>query len=389
MKNVLLLLLSTIVSLEAISFVGSQTGLLLFHDTPEFYWRHPARSGNAWRTQRDPWGAWHKPNATERHTSRCFDVVYQSNSFGARDSEFSRDKADQRLRYILLGDSFAEGYGVQVEHTTQHHLEKMLGIDIYNFGVAGFAGPLNHYLLYKSLAGAFEHDGVILYFLPANDFTDSDYELWKDFAPSWLRPYYRKGESGEFEIFYSPVAKPADDYEFKTTAPTSINGLLTKYTWTSNLLRTIKFLAEDRLLHRNRLVVQELSYSGYFSATIEQQEAAVYFIEKIVREARHRRVIIVIIPDQSDMKRIRAGESYATQHWHQKLASLGGRHANVDIIDLAEHMPSDYDRLFLSCDHHWNEAGHLLAANVIADRLRPPRASDENAHSNARRNTMR
>jgi hypothetical protein len=78
----------------------------------------------------------------------------------------------------------------------------------------------------------------------------------------------------------------------------------------------------------------------------------------------------VVIPDQSDMKRIRAGEFYATQRWHQELASLGGRYSNVDIIDLSEHMPADYNRLFLSCDHHWNEAGHLLAANVIAERLR-------------------
>ena len=180
----------------------------------------------------------------------------------------------------------------------------MLELDIYNFGVAGFAGPVNAYVLYRDLASTFDHDGVIVYFLPANDFTDNDYELWKDIAPTWLRPYFRKNRNGEFEVFYPETAKPSDDFEVGTIAPTSLSGLLRKYTWTSNTLRTIKLLVRERLFRGNPVVVQEASYSGYYSATLDQQEAAIYFIEKIVRAAEQRMVIILIIPDQADMKRM-------------------------------------------------------------------------------------
>jgi SGNH hydrolase-like domain, acetyltransferase AlgX len=372
MRKTLFVLLWTVVLVEVFSFLASRTNLLPIHDTPEAYWSHPASVGTDWRTQKDSWGVWHKPNVTDRHTSSCFDVVYRTNSFGARDAEFSRSKADARSRYILLGDSFAEGLGVDIEHTTQHYLEQLLGIDVYNFGVAGFVGPLNAYVLYRDLASTFEHDGVIVYFLPANDFTDSDYELWKEVAPTWLRPYYRKRPGGDFEIFYPDTAKPSDEFVIRTPAPTSLFGLLRKYTWTSNTLRSIKLLVEERLLRRNPLVVQDASYSGYFSATPEQQEAAVYFIEKLVQAAAQRKVIVLIIPDQADMKRIRSGEGYATQPWYQGLSAVGQRHSNVDIIDLAEHMPADYNKDFLTCDHHWSEAGHRLAAQVLAERLISP-----------------
>src|SRR5262245_781077 len=138
MKKTLFVLLWTVILVEAFSFVASKAKMLPIHNTPEVYWPHPVSLGTAWRTQRDPWGVWHKPNVVDRHTSSCFDVVYQTNTFGARDAEFRRSKTDARSRYILLGDSFAEGFGVDIEHTTQHHLEQMAGIDVYNFGVAGF-----------------------------------------------------------------------------------------------------------------------------------------------------------------------------------------------------------------------------------------------------------
>jgi hypothetical protein len=37
---------------------------------------------------------------------------------------------------------------------------------------------------------------------------------------------------------------------------------------------------------------------------------------------------------------------------------------------MAEKMPADYAKLFLSCDNHWNDLGNLEAAKVIAAQLR-------------------
>jgi hypothetical protein len=129
------------------------------------------------------------PGTTDRHRSTCFDVRYDSNAIGARDSAFERSKPNEQTRFLLIGDSFAEGFGVNFEDMVQTQLEKLINLEIYNFGSDGYFGPLQYYLIYKDLAKQFEHDGVILFLLPANDFTDNDYALWKNFHPSWYRPY--------------------------------------------------------------------------------------------------------------------------------------------------------------------------------------------------------
>ena len=110
MKNALLALLVSLVSLELFSVAATQANLLLFNDYPEIY--QPRFSGNKWRTMKDPWGSWHKANTTDRHQSTCFDVRYASNAIGARDTEFEHVKPGGQTRYVLIGDSFAEGFGV-------------------------------------------------------------------------------------------------------------------------------------------------------------------------------------------------------------------------------------------------------------------------------------
>ena len=45
------------------------------------------KQGNKWRVENTPWGAWHKPNFKDQHSTECFDTNYQSNNLGARDNE--------------------------------------------------------------------------------------------------------------------------------------------------------------------------------------------------------------------------------------------------------------------------------------------------------------
>jgi hypothetical protein len=345
-----------------LSFAATEANLLLFNDFPEIY--RQRYTGNEWRTQKDPWGNWHKPNASERHVSRCFDVRYRSNEIGARDTPFERAKPDGQIRYILVGDSFAEGFGVNFEDTAQAQLEKLLGIDIYNFGSAGYFGPVQYYLIYKNLAKQFQHDGIILFFLPANDFTDNDFALWKNFHPSWYRPYYKKTDNGQYDIFYPDQAAPTEDFEDEVELGT-VKRFLIRYTFTANTLRTFKYLFA-------RSPLEKLGYSGYFDASEEQQAAAIYFVEKIVRDAESKRVVIFVIPNREDMNRIRAGNSYKNQYWFNKLDSLTSTNSNVELIDMADRMPDDYAKLFLTCDNHWNASGNLQAAKIIAANIRDP-----------------
>ena len=51
----------------------------------------------------------------------CFNVEYKTNEVGARDSAFNNLRGRNGL---LIGDSFAEGYGVNYNQTSQYILEK-------------------------------------------------------------------------------------------------------------------------------------------------------------------------------------------------------------------------------------------------------------------------
>jgi hypothetical protein len=70
----------------------------------------------------------------------------------------------------------------------------MWGRQVLNFGMSGDFGPLQYLILYKGLAKKFEHKGLIVGFLPDNDFTDNDITFWSqpERHTSRLRhrPYY-------------------------------------------------------------------------------------------------------------------------------------------------------------------------------------------------------
>ncbi len=361
MKNILLLIFFSLLSLELFSFIATKAELLLFNDIPALY--RSQYLGNGWRTHKEPWGAWHKANATDRHRSACFDVRYHSNDVGARDTAFNYAKEELRTRYILLGDSFAEGWGVDIENTAQAQLERLLGIDVYNFGSDGYFGPIQYYLIYKDLASKFDHDGIILFFLPQNDFTDNDFALWKNVHPTWYRPYYKKRDDGEYDIFYPDRAIPSEQFQNEQAELGAIKYFLFRNTFTANTLRTVSYMIAENSIHKSR-------YSGYYDATRAQQEAAIYYIEKIVAEAKGKRVMILVIPYQKDLAFINSGRPYKDQYWYQQLMSLETSKTNVDVIHMADKMPSDYNNAFLPCEHHWSESGNLLAANIIADRYR-------------------
>ena len=183
---------------EITSFVLSYFKFLPVSRTPKLYSKSTYYD---FRNEKNIWGAWHKQNQITRHVGACFDALYETNSYGAKDLEFIKEKQNEIKRAILLGDSFAEGYGVNNNNTIDTKLEIISDLEIYNFGSAGAFGPLQYYLIYENLAKQFEHDGIILTFLPANDFVENDYKHWKekkwnliddDYLMERYRPYYVK-----------------------------------------------------------------------------------------------------------------------------------------------------------------------------------------------------
>jgi hypothetical protein len=358
-------------ALEAASFLLTKANLFLINETPTAYKAKGDLdfiSLDDWRIERDDWGAWHVPNARTLQRSPCFSVQYASNEVGARDRPFAPDSGERR--YLLIGDSFAEGYGVEEPDRAQAHLENATGVRILNFGAAGAIGPVQYWLIYERLARRYRHDGMIVFFYPANDFTENDYQFWlrtkmtfTEGSKERYRPYYAAVGDGTFKVVYPPNAE-------RGTKRSRGRQFLIDYFWSANALRTVKMAWERRFVAEREIELRNgfagRSYSGYFDATAEQQRAAVYFVEKLLSESKARDIVLIAIPAAEDFARVGAGQKREGTLWWPAFKSARERlRRPITFVDLVDFKPSDMDALFYPCDGHWTPYGNKWAADHI------------------------
>ena len=103
------------------------------------------------------------------------DVTFQkvhvrTNSFGMRGGEVSVAKPENTYRIILLGDSFAFGWGVDEEKSFAHLLEEKLSqslgrpVEVLNFGVPGYS-TFQETAQFLAYSEKFNPDAVLVYFV--------------------------------------------------------------------------------------------------------------------------------------------------------------------------------------------------------------------------------
>jgi lysophospholipase L1-like esterase len=112
-----------------------------------------------------------RPNAALHH--RMFDVTYRTNSRGLRDREHALDRTPGTRRIMVLGDSFAWGYGVDGASIFPRLLEAGLaGTEVVNLGVTGYS--LRQEFDYLKLEGAAYNPDVVILAFCQNDIYRSE-----------------------------------------------------------------------------------------------------------------------------------------------------------------------------------------------------------------------
>lgn len=364
--SLVLFLLSLTLSCELGSFLFLHYAVRIYW-TPDYMKRVGHGDGPGWYTEREAWGAWHTANAVSRQDSACFSVSLRANSFGARDRERAVD--GDASRTVVLGDSFAEGWGVEAEQRLSNLLEARLGREFINFGVANDFGPLQYQIVYEQLASKFTHDRVLIMLLPDNDFTDNDPEYWRRTRPDYFhryRPYYRPAGDGGYRPFY-PVAQPPDGYADGLSVPQhGWRGQVAKWTrrnlWSAAMYRFLR-----------RLTYHVGAYSGYVGFSDEQLKAVLWSLGRIKQLAGDRQVTIAVIPRPADFEQVRDSGD------HRLIGALEdfGRSHRINVIDLMRWMPvvePRIERYYLPCDGHWSAEGNRIAAEAVL-RAQPDRAA--------------
>jgi hypothetical protein len=389
MKSFFLVFSVLVISLESFSFVLTKYNFFLVNNTPRIYNRTFDESSiSSWRTEQDVWGSWHKKNSYATHESKCFSTKYISNSIGARDIDSLDFTYNSKIFNVaLIGDSFAEGFGVNHGDRVGDILSKDSGLKINNYGSVDF-GPLQYYLIYKNLIKSTPHDGVLIFLFPNNDFTDNDYSFWQSTGLTNLnnnkerwRPYYKKLANNSYDYFYPKNAAKRDHfgptvdednlsisqvYSY-TDFITSFKVFLIDHFYFSNALRTLETIFISNKIneaHKKPTALKANYYSGYYDSTIDQQKALLYYLNLLLLEIGSKPVIIFSIPTVEDLKRTQSS-SRMNLYWWKKLNLINTMYSNVSFVDFADFITDDPTKLFHICDGHWNVNGNLLAAEVL------------------------
>ena len=355
-KNFFILSIFSILIIEIISFLIYKIDILEISHKPKIYLTNNEIPNDEWWTEENIWGAWHAKNSKTKQKRSCYDAIYTSNEVGARDSSFSINSSND---VILIGDSFAEGYGVNLNNTSQKYIEDLTGLNVLNFGVSKNFGVVQYYQIYTNFAKNYKHNKLIIFFLPSNDFGENDYDNWQ--GSKRYRPYYKKNGDNNYEIFIPSEA--VKNYKSQTR---KVKKIFKDYFWTSGLFINLNY---NYKIYRAKKKYGKDTFSGYFDSNLDQQKAAIYFIKKVIKEANID-TYLVSIPRLQDFDKLNKGENLHDVYWINSLNNISKNNKNFTFIDLIKYPISNLNDLYLKCDGHWTPKGNEWAAEIISKYLK-------------------
>lgn len=325
------------------------------------YTRLPTDPGPAfWDSIDEDTGIWRHPNAVLHHKKRCFDVVYRTNSVGARDRERA-PRSGASSRVLFLGASLVEGFGVEREQRFTDLLEARTGIEHLNFGTSGGFSSIQEWLLYQKLADSYDHTHVFVSLVPFNDFAENRVGTYPE---EQYRPYLRRIGDG-FQLYYTV----AFEDRHRADRPTRVQATVNVVFNASYALNTVRWII-DRISTRREAPRIADSYDEY-----EPEDLAMllYSYDQIAQLAGDRQVYIFSIP--FDGKEFRAVEERGYDfRLVEELTRFAASRPNIVFVDLlpsfieyAEEHGVHYRDFELGCDAHWGPLGHRAAAEAIYD----------------------
>ena len=345
--NLSLIIISTLIALFVSETALRLIGFKPLYVSPERdrFWKYDPLLG--WAHQAGQEGIFETPE---------FRTVVQINKNGLRDREHSYERQNDMERILVLGDSFAWGYGVEESERFSQLLEKSLDAEVINAGVSGYSTD-QELLWYQNEGIKYETDLVILEFA-GNDVGDNDQQL---VSQIYYKPRFVIEEGQLVPIGY-PVPKTSLQGRFiysLSQRSTLAYFLIQRYFELLALYEKTKVNSD----HANSPV------SGGMSAKDEPFELTITLIDEMKNIAESRNAKFMIVTTERWWNS-RSGETY--KEFINTLRTEG-----FLVLDV-ESMPSfDPEVMLIQDDGHWNQAGHKFVAEQIEGFIESNRLIDQ------------
>jgi len=321
------------------------------------------------------------------------------NGAGYRDRERSIAKSADTFRIAVLGDSYAEALQVDFDKTFEAVLERRLNackafggkkVEVLNFGVSGY-GTAQELLTYRYVASKYVPDLVLVAFFAGNDVRNNS----RDLEPDKVRPFFVvKGDA----LLEDRSFAESEEFRRRTNR---LHAMLDQL----RVLRVVQaaYFIKDRIqLHGEQPRGQDARQGGeaglddaVYSAPVTAQWLDAWVVtERLLAELRDEarsggaKLVVVplstgiqVYPDEHERAAFMQARGitdlfYPDRRIEQMTAKLGVRSILLapKLQDIAER-----EKVFLHGfpntrmgTGHWNEAGHLRAAEIIAGELCHP-----------------
>ena len=286
----------------------------------------------------------HQPGQEGIFETPQFRTVVRINENGLRDREHLYERQNNIERILVLGDSFAWGYGVEESERFSQLLEEELGVEVINAGVSGYSTD-QELLWYRNEGIKYETDLVILV-LAGNDVGDNDLQLVNHI---YYKPKFVIEEGQLVPIGYPvPKTSPQGRFIYSLSQRSALAYFLVqRYFDLLSLYGKIK----ANLDHANSPV------SG-INAEREPFKLTIALIGEMRNIAESRKAKFMIVTTDRWWNHP-SGETY--KDFVTTMSSEG-----FLVLDV-ESMPGfDPEEMLIPNDGHWNQSGHEFVAEKIA-----------------------
>ena len=304
------------------------------------------------------------------HNIRLFypgklDYILNTNTYGFRGPDW--DLSANRKNVVILGDSFAMGWGVQWEQTMGKILEKELqktdpAYQVINLAISGY--DLNHIIrsfeLYKDLLKPV----AVVYV-----FCKNDINILKD---------VKKISNTEYDIEYHP--QPDDEKKYQAVVARQQPGYWSwskfrQSSYVAALIRIIRptFSKRIRSFFKIDVVPKGHSYPPPIpsppNAALdkEHKQFFLYCLNRLRKDAGNGHLYLI---DVSDKTKLYLKDTADNPRWVLHEFSENNKQS-VSFIDFESFVRNTPDgrKLHMDYDDHWSAAGHAAAAKLILEKM--------------------